>query len=139
MFLQGGATLQFTMLPMNLRPAGASADYIVTGSWSKTAIKEAKKIGTARAAASTEADGFNGFPASLDLDPKAAYLHFTSNETIHGVEYFSEPTPPAGVPLVCDTSSDFISRPIDVSKYALVVCGRAEECGSFGCDSGHHP
>jgi hypothetical protein len=70
MFLQGGATLQFTMLPMNLRPAGASADYIVTGSWSKTAMKEAKKIGTARAAASTEADGFNGFPANLILTRK---------------------------------------------------------------------
>jgi hypothetical protein len=67
MFLQGGATLQFTMLPMNLRPAGASADYIVTGSWSKTAIKEAKKIGTARAAATTEADGFNGFPPASIL------------------------------------------------------------------------
>jgi phosphoserine aminotransferase len=132
MFLQGGATLQFTMLPMNLRPAGASADYIVTGSWSKTAIKEAKKIGTARAAASTEADGFNGFPASLDLDPKAAYLHFTSNETIHGVEYFSEPTPPAGVPLVCDTSSDFISRPIDVSKYAMLYAGAQKNAGPSG-------
>jgi phosphoserine aminotransferase len=132
MFLQGGATLQFTMLPMNLRPAGASADYIVTGSWSKTAIKEAKKIGTARAAASTEADGFNGYPASLDLDPKAAYLHFTSNETIHGVEYFSEPTPPAGVPLVCDTSSDFISRPIDVSKYAMLYAGAQKNAGPSG-------
>src|SRR3972149_2481684 len=110
MFLQGGATLQFTMVPMNLRPAGASADYIVTGTWSKTAIKEAKKLGTARAAANTEAEGFNSIPASLDLDPQAAYLHFTSNETIHGVEYFSEPTPPDGVPLVCDGSSDFISR-----------------------------
>jgi phosphoserine aminotransferase len=132
MFLQGGATLQFTMLPMNLRPAGASADYILTGSWSKTAIKEAKKIGTARAAASTEADGFNGFPASLDLDPKAAYLHFTSNETIHGVEYFSEPTPPAGVPLVCDTSSDFISRPIDVSKYAMLYAGAQKNAGPSG-------
>lgn len=132
MFLQGGATLQFTMLPMNLRPAGASADYIVTGSWSKTAIKEAKKIGTARAAATTEADGFNGYPANLDLDPKAAYLHFTSNETIHGVEYFSEPTPPAGVPLVCDTSSDFISRPIDVSKYALLYAGAQKNAGPSG-------
>src|SRR5512141_816061 len=94
MFLQGGASLQFAMAPMNLRAAGASADYIVTGTWSKTAIKEAKKLGAARAAANTEKDGFNCIPDSLDLDPKAAYLHFTSNETIHGVEYFSEPTPP---------------------------------------------
>ncbi len=132
MFLQGGATLQFTMLPMNLRPVAASADYIVTGTWSKTAIKEAKKLGTARAAANTEADGFNCIPASLDLDPKAAYLHFTSNETIHGVEYFSEPTPPAGVPLVSDSSSDFISRPIDIAKYALLYAGAQKNAGPSG-------
>ncbi|MDO8753601.1 MAG: 3-phosphoserine/phosphohydroxythreonine transaminase [Anaerolineales bacterium] len=132
MFLQGGATLQFAMLPMNLRPAGASADYIVTGTWSKTAIKEAKKLGTARAAANTEAEGFNSIPASLDLDPQAAYLHFTSNETIHGVEYFSEPTPPDGVPLVCDTSSDFISRPIDITKYALLYAGAQKNAGPSG-------
>ena len=132
MFLQGGATLQFTMLPMNLRPAGASADYIVTGTWSKTAIKEAKKLGTARAAANTEAEGFNCIPASLDLDPQAAYLHFTSNETIHGVEYFNEPIPPAGVPLVCDGSSDFISRPIDITKYALLYAGAQKNAGPSG-------
>jgi phosphoserine aminotransferase len=132
MFLQGGATLQFAMLPMNLRPGGASADYIVTGSWSKIALKEAKKLGAARAAANTEADGFNGYPASLDLDPKAAYLHFTSNETIHGVEFFNEPTPPDGVPLICDTSSDFVSRPIDVSKYAMLYAGAQKNAGPAG-------
>ncbi len=132
MFLQGGATLQFAMLPMNLRAAGAAADYIVTGTWGKTAIKEARKLGTARAAANTEQDGFNCLPASLDLDPNAAYLHFTSNETIHGVEYFSEPTPPAGVPLVCDASSDFISRPIDISRYALIYAGAQKNAGPAG-------
>ncbi|MBI3161161.1 MAG: 3-phosphoserine/phosphohydroxythreonine transaminase [Chloroflexi bacterium] len=132
MFLQGGATLQFTMLAMNLRPAGASADYIVTGTWSKTAIKEAQKLGTARAAANTEKEGFNCIPEKLDLDPKAAYLHFTSNETIHGVEYFSEPTPPEGVPLVCDTSSDFISRPVDISKYAFLYAGAQKNAGPSG-------
>jgi phosphoserine aminotransferase len=132
MFLQGGATLQFAMLPMNLRPAGASADYIVNGAWSKIALKEAKKLGAARAAANTEADGFNCIPASLDFDPKAAYLHFTSNETIHGVEFFTEPTPPAGVPLVCDTSSNFISRPIDVSKYAMLYAGAQKNAGPSG-------
>ena len=131
MFLQGGASLQFAMLPMNLRSTG-SADYIVTGTWSKTAIKEAQKLGATRAAATTEADGFKGLPEKLDLDPKAAYLHFTSNETIHGVEFFSEPTPPAGVPLVCDASSDFISRPIDVSKYALIYAGAQKNAGPSG-------
>jgi phosphoserine aminotransferase len=132
LFLQGGASLQFAMLPMNIRAAGASADYIVTGTWSKTAIKEAQKLGTARAAANTEKEGFNCLPTNLDLDPNAAYLHFTSNETIHGVEYSSEPTPPAGVPLVCDASSDFISRPIDVSKYALIYAGAQKNAGPAG-------
>ena len=131
-FLQGGATLQFAMLPMNLRPADASADYIVTGTWSKTAVKEAKKLGKVHLAANTEEEGFNCIPASLDLDPKAAYLHFTSNETIHGVEFQSEPTPPDGVPLVCDTSSDFVSRPIDVSKYALLYAGAQKNAGPSG-------
>jgi len=130
-FLQGGASLQFAMLPMNLRATG-SADYIVTGTWSKTAIKEAQKLGTARAAANTEKEGFNCLPTTLDLDPNAAYLHFTSNETIHGVEYFSEPTPPAGVPLVCDASSDFISRPVDMSKYALMYAGAQKNAGPAG-------
>jgi phosphoserine aminotransferase len=132
LFLQGGASLQFTMLPMNLLPAGASADYIVTGVWGKTAIKEAKKIGKARTAANTEADGFTSLPETLDLDPQAAYLHFTSNETIHGIEYFTEPTPPAGVPLICDTSSDFISRPIDVSKYGMLYAGAQKNAGPSG-------
>ena len=131
MFLQGGATLQFAMLAMNLRATG-SADYIVTGAWSKIALKEAQKLGTARAAANTEKEGFNCIPASLDLDPNAAYLHMTSNETIHGVEYFSEPTPLDGVPLVCDTSSDFISRPIDISKYAFLYAGAQKNAGPSG-------
>jgi phosphoserine aminotransferase len=131
MFLQGGASLQFAMLPMNLRASG-SADYIVTGTWSKTAIKEAQKLGPARAAANTEKEGFNCIPTSLDLDPKAAYLHFTSNETIHGVEFTDEPVPPAGVPLICDTSSDFISRPLDITKYALLYAGAQKNAGPSG-------
>jgi phosphoserine aminotransferase len=132
MFLQGGASLQFAMLPMNLRPAGASADYVVTGTWSKTAFKESGKLGTARAAANTEAEDFKDLPATLDLDPKAAYLHFTSNETIHGVEFFKEPVAPDGVPLICDASSDFISHPIDVSKYALIYAGAQKNAGPAG-------
>src|SRR3990172_2839212 len=86
LFLQGGASLQFAMLPMNLRPSG-SADYIVTGSGSKIALKEAQKLGSARPAASTESEGFRSLPDRLDLDPKAAYLHFTSNETIKSKEH----------------------------------------------------
>jgi len=135
LFLQGGASLMFAMIPMNFRPAGASADYIVTGMWSKKAFKESQKLGTAKVAATVEADNFNRLPAQseLNLDPAAAYLHFTSNETIHGVEYFfNEPLPPAGVPLICDASSDFISRPTDVSKYAMLYAGAQKNAGPAG-------
>jgi phosphoserine aminotransferase len=134
MFLQGGASLQFAMLPMNLRAPGVSADYIVTGAWSKTAMKEAQKLGATRAAVSTESTGFNSLPKASEIqaDPQAAYLHFTHNETIHGVEWKTEPTPPAGVPLICDTSSDFLSGPIDVSKYALIYAGAQKNAGPAG-------
>jgi phosphoserine aminotransferase len=134
LFLQGGASLQFAMLPMNFRPTGKSADYIVTGTWSKKAFKESQKLGTSKAAANLEADTFNHLPAQseLNLDPQAAYLHYTSNETIHGVEYFSEPVPPEGVPLICDASSDFISHPIDISKYAMLYAGAQKNAGPAG-------
>jgi phosphoserine aminotransferase len=134
LFLQGGATLQFAMAPMNLRPAGASADYTKTGAWGSGAIKEAEKSGRVRVAASTEASNFNYMPAQadLDLDPQAAYLHFTSNETIHGVEWMTEPTPPPGVPLVCDISSDFLSRPVDVTRYGLIYGGAQKNLGPAG-------
>jgi phosphoserine aminotransferase len=134
LFLQGGASLHFAMLPMNFRPAGVSADYIVTGTWSKKAFKESQKLGLAKAAANLESDNFNHLPAQqeLVLDPQAAYLHFTSNETIHGVEYAAEPVPPTGVPLVCDASSDFISRPVDISKYAMMYAGAQKNAGPAG-------
>jgi phosphoserine aminotransferase len=134
LFLQGGASLQFAMIPMNLRPTGNSADYIVTGTWSKKAFRESQKLGTAKAAANLEAEVFNRLPtqSELKLDPQAAYLHFTSNETIHGVEYFSEPTPPQDVPLICDASSDFISRPLDMTKYAMLYAGAQKNAGPAG-------
>ncbi|MBM4423921.1 MAG: 3-phosphoserine/phosphohydroxythreonine transaminase [Chloroflexi bacterium] len=136
MFLQGGATLQFAMAPRNLIPADGSADYINTGAWGKAAIKEAEKRGRIRVAASTEKDNFNHVPAqaALDLDPQAAYLHFTSNETIHGVEYpaEAEPTPPDGVPLLCDMSSNIASRPFDVKKYGLIYAGAQKNLGPSG-------
>ncbi len=134
LFLQGGASLQFAMLPMNLRPAGASADYIVTGSWSRTAWKEAGKLGATKAAFNPESEGYNRLPAAgeLQLDPKAAYLHFCHNETIHGVEFKSEPVAPEGVLLVCDMSSDFLSQPVDVSKYAMIYAGAQKNAGPAG-------
>ncbi len=133
MFLQGGATLQFAMLAMNLRPTG-SADYIVNGAWGKAAIKDAQKLGAARVAHSTESTNFDRSSegATLDLDPKAAYLHFTANETIHGNEWKSEPTAPDGVPLVCDMSSDFLSRPFDGTKYGLIYAGAQKNAGPSG-------
>ena len=134
LFLQGGATLQFAMLPANLRPAGASADYVLTGHWSQAALKEANRSGCARVAGSTEATGFDRVPAAgeLDLDPGAAYLHFTSNNTIYGTRWTSEPSPPAGVPLACDASSDILSRPIDVSRYGVIYAGAQKNLGPAG-------
>jgi phosphoserine aminotransferase len=136
LFLQGGAHLQFAMAPMNLRPADGSADYVLTGNWAQTAIKEAEKIGKVRIAASTKTDNFSRIPApsELQLDPRAAYLHFTSNETIQGVEWpaGAEPTPSGDAPLVCDASSDIVSRPIDVTKYGLIYAGAQKNLGPSG-------
>ncbi|MBI4869930.1 MAG: 3-phosphoserine/phosphohydroxythreonine transaminase [Candidatus Wallbacteria bacterium] len=134
LFLQGGATLQFAMVPMNLLPAGASADYVLTGSWGQSAFKEAKKFGTVRVACSTESDNFSRIPRQEELsaDPKAAYLHYTSNETIHGTEFDYTPAAPAGVPLVCDSSSDFLSRPIDVARHGLIYAGAQKNAGPAG-------
>lgn len=134
LFLQGGATTQFAMIPMNLRAADASADYIVTGAWSKKAAKEAQMLGNANIAFSGDATNFNKTPeqSELKLDDKASYLYYCSNETIHGVEFKSEPATPAGVPLICDTSSDFISRPLDVSKYGMLYAGAQKNAGPSG-------
>ena len=133
LFLQGGASLQFSMVPMNFLPEGGSADYILTGSWGKKALKEAKKVGGTNVAADMADSGYNRIPAQdeLKLDPNASYLHFTSNETIEGVEWQAEPEA-GGVPLVCDASSDICSRPVDVSKYALVYAGAQKNLGPSG-------
>jgi phosphoserine aminotransferase len=134
LFLQGGASLQFAAVPANLRAAGASADYVLTGHWSKAALAEARKAGSTRVAGSTEATGFDRVPApaELDLDPRAAYLHFTSNNTIYGTQWSTAPDPPAGVPLVCDASSDFLSGPIDVARHGLVYAGAQKNLGPAG-------
>lgn len=133
LFLQGGASLQFSMVPMNLLPPGASADYIVTGVWAQKAVKEAKRAGNVKIAGSTEADKFSRVPAQseLTLDPSAAYLHYTTNNTIYGTEFHY--VPDAGnVPLVADTSSDMFSRPIDVSKYGLIYAGAQKNLAPAG-------
>jgi phosphoserine aminotransferase len=133
LFLQGGASLQFSMVPMNLLPADRSADYIVTGSWSKKAVKEAQKVGMVSIAASTETEGFSRIPeqSELRLDPEACYVHFTTNNTIFGTEWAREPEV-GRVPLVADASSDVFSRPIDVGKYALIYAGAQKNLGPAG-------
>ncbi|MBI4871653.1 MAG: 3-phosphoserine/phosphohydroxythreonine transaminase [Candidatus Riflebacteria bacterium] len=133
LFLQGGATLQFSMVPMNLMPQGGSADYIITGHWSQAAVKEARKWGTARIAATVEESKFTRIPqqSELQVDPAAAYVHYTSNNTIYGTEW--NYTPQVGaVPLVCDASSDFLSRPIDVKKHGLIYAGAQKNVGPAG-------
>jgi phosphoserine aminotransferase len=133
LFLQGGASLQFSMVPMNVLPAGGSADYIVTGAWSQKAVKEAKRVGSVKIAASTEAENFSRVPKQdeLTLDPAAAYVHYTTNNTIFGTEFHYRPDVGA-VPLVADASSDIFSRPIDVSKYALIYAGAQKNLAPAG-------
>ena len=133
LFLQGGASLQFSMVPMNLLPPGGSADYIVTGVWAQKAVKEAKRVGTVKVAASTEAEQFKRVPAQqeLTLDPAAAYVHYTTNNTIYGTQW--PYTPETGtVPLVADASSDIFSRPIDVRKYGLIYAGAQKNLAPAG-------
>lgn len=133
LFLQGGATLQFSMAPLNLMPPKNKADYIVTGSWAKKSVKEAKRVGTVNIAASTESENFVRIPnqTELKLDPDASYVHFTSNNTIYGTQWRSEPEV-GSVPLVCDASSDFLHKMIDINKYGLIYAGAQKNIGPSG-------
>ncbi|MDR0378338.1 MAG: 3-phosphoserine/phosphohydroxythreonine transaminase [Candidatus Accumulibacter sp.] len=133
LFLQGGASLQFSMVPMNLLRGKASADYLNTGEWSKKAIKEIKKFAAANVIASSEDKNFSYAPArsAWKLDPNAAYVHITQNETIGGVEIFGAPDV-GDVPLVSDMSSMILSQPVDVSKYALIYAGAQKNIGPAG-------
>ncbi len=133
LFLQGGASLQFSMVPMNLLTPGSIADYIITGDWSKKALKEAKKVGATNVAASTEGEGFRRIPAQSEIKftPGAAYVHMTSNNTIVGTEWQEIPST-TGAPLVCDASSDIFSRPIDVTKFGLIYAGAQKNLGPSG-------
>jgi phosphoserine aminotransferase len=134
LMLQGGARLQFSMIPMNLMgETRRSCDYIVTGSWSKYAAQEAPKFGDARIVWDGKPTNYDRLPAQSDLrlNPKAAYVYYASNETIQGVQFTSEPQ--AGdVPLVCDASSDFLSRPVDVRKYGLYYACAQKNAGPAG-------
>jgi phosphoserine aminotransferase len=133
LFLQGGASLQFSMVPMNLLTPGTTADYIITGSWTEKAAKEAKKVGAVNVAATTEPDGFSRIPAQdeLTLTPDAAYAHITSNNTIEGTQWHRLPDV-GGAPLVSDASSDLFCRPVDVSQYGLIYAGAQKNLGPSG-------
>jgi phosphoserine aminotransferase len=133
LFMQGGAIGENAIVPMNLIGRTGSADYVITGDWSKKSIKEAKTYGKANVAASGEAGKFTSIPPRSEwkLDPNASYVHICSNETIGGVEYHWTPDT-GGVPLVADMSSNILSRPIDVSKYGLIYAGAQKNMGPSG-------
>ena len=133
LFLQGGASLQFSMVPLNLLTEGRTADYIITGTWTDKAAKEAKKVGNVNIAATSAADNFSRIPAASEwkLTPDAAYVHITSNNTIEGTQWHDVPAF-GSVPLVSDASSDILSRPIDVTKYGLIYAGAQKNLGPAG-------
>jgi phosphoserine aminotransferase len=134
LFLQGGASMQFLMVPMNFAAEGKIANYIHTGVWSKKAISEAKKIGkTHHVAASSEDKAFSYIPKEYKLSENPAYLHITTNNTIYGTEWHHDPEVEAGVPLIADMSSNFMSKPIDVQKYSMIYAGAQKNVGPAGC------
>ena len=134
LFIQGGASQQFAMVPMNLLGAGRTADYLVTGVWSEKALDEARKFGTVHTAVTGQASGYSAIPPTSEIrystDP--VYVHLTTNNTIYGTQWASEPPVPGGATLVADASSDLFSRPIDLSRYGLVYAGAQKNLGPSG-------
>lgn len=134
LFLQGGSSLQFSMVPMNLlRGTGGTADYVLTGTWGTKAFAEAQREGTARAVWDGKAQNYSTLPAASELkfSPGAAYVHVTSNETIQGVEFPGDLST-GDIPQVCDASSNFLSRPIEVSRYGLIYACAQKNAGPSG-------
>lgn len=131
-FMQGGATLQFAAIPLNLMGEGQSADYINTGTWAKKAIQEAEKLGkTANVIATSEDANFNYIPKDFSINPDAAYLHVTSNNTIVGTQWKDYPDT-GNVPMICDMSSDIACRPMDIGKFGLIYAGAQKNLGPSG-------
>jgi len=133
LLLQGGASLQFSMVPMNLLGAGQTADYVDTGTWADKAVAEARKVGTVNVTGSTKTDGYNRIPepSEITLTPGAAYVHITTNNTIEGTQWKRLPDP-GGAPLVADASSDILSGPMDLSRFGLVYAGAQKNLGPSG-------
>jgi phosphoserine aminotransferase len=129
-FLQGGASLQFSMVPMNLLPEGQSASYLDSGVWASKAIKEVSTFGKANVVASSKADNYTFVPKDFEIPADSAYFHYTSNNTIYGTELFN--VPETDVPVICDMSSDIMSRVIDVSKFGLIYAGAQKNIGPAG-------
>jgi len=132
LFLQGGASTQFFMVPMNLLTKDQTADYLVTGAWAEKAIAEAKRFGNTHVACTSKDRNFCYIPQTRSFSPKPAYVHFTSNNTIFGTETLEEPEIPAGSLLICDASSDVFSRPLDIKKYGLIYAGAQKNLGPSG-------
>lgn len=133
LFLQGGASLQFGMVPMNLLASDQTADYLVTGSWSEKAVKEASRYGSVHTVCSSKDANFNYIPTDNVYSDAPRYVHFTSNNTIYGTQFAHEPTGFSnGAFLVCDASSDIFCRPIDISKYGIVYAGAQKNLGPSG-------
>jgi phosphoserine aminotransferase len=131
LLLQGGASAQFALIPMNFLPQGSVADYVLTGAWGEKALEEAKRLGQANVAATTAEGGFRAVPAELKLSERPAYVHITSNETIQGVQWPALPDV-GDLPLVADMSSDILSRPFDATKFALIYAGAQKNIGPAG-------
>lgn len=133
LFLQGGASLQFSMVPMNLLPTDATADYVVTGAWGEKAAAEARRFGKPEVIYSSKDDGYRSVPeqSELNFSKAAAYVHYTSNETIDGVE-FKYDLDAGGIPIICDASSNILSKPIGIEKYALIYAGAQKNIGPSG-------
>ena len=133
LFLQGGASLQFSMIPLNFLSEDETADYIVTGAWGVKAVKEANRCGSVNVIFSTESENFKSVPTQdeLNFGASANYVHYTSNETIEGVQ-FKYDLDGGGIPVICDMSSDILSKPIDIEKYALIYAGAQKNIGPSG-------
>ena len=132
LFLQGGASLQFYQTALNFLPDDGHADYLITGTWAENALTEAQRVGTAHAAASSEDENFSYIPdaSTWEVHDEAAYLHYTSNNTIFGTQFQQEPD--VAPKLICDASSDFLSRPMDASRYGLIYAGAQKNIGPAG-------
>jgi len=132
LFLQGGASSQFFMIPMNLLPKDRTADYLVTGAWSEKAIEEAVRFGGTHVACSSQDKNYNYIPKECTFSPNPVYAHYTSNNTIFGTQWSGLPPVPANIDLICDASSDIFSRPIDVARHAMIYAGAQKNLGPSG-------